>query len=190
MMQMKLIGVFAYADTVSNTLKIQKKKRIPTCHRTQFKSILVDSDYLVAIENADILAKEVYQTEANYIDSVQKGILAISSKEEPFDIFICYKEIDKDGERTTDSVIAKEIYTELTKEGYKVFFARITLEDKIGTAYEPYIFAALTSAKVMLVVGTKPEHFNAVWVKNEWNRCLSLVKQGQEKALVPCYRDM
>ena len=166
------------------------KKRIPTCHRTQFKSILEDTDYLAALDNADVLAKEVYRLEAEYIDRVQKSILEISSKEEPFDIFICYKETDKDGERTTDSVIAQEIYTELTKEGYKVFFARITLEDKIGTEYEPYIFAALNSAKVMLVVGTKPEYFNATWVKNEWSRYLSFIEQGQGKALVPCYRDM
>lgn len=72
-----------------------------------------------------------------------------------------------------------------------MFFARITLEDKLGTAYEPYIFAALNSAKVMVVLGTKPEHFNAVWVKNEWSRYLALVKKsGGKKVLIPAYRDM
>ena len=78
----------------------------------------------------------------------------------------------------------------MTKEGFKVFFSRITLEDKLGTAYEPYIFAALNSAKVMVVLGTKPEHFNAVWVKNEWNRYLALIKAGAEKTLIPAYQDM
>ena len=42
----------------------------------------------------------------------------------------------------------------------------------------------------MLVVGTKPEYFNAVWVKNEWSRYLSLIKQGQKKILIPAYKDM
>ncbi|MBQ9950271.1 MAG: TIR domain-containing protein, partial [Clostridia bacterium] len=74
--------------------------------------------------------------------------------------------------------------------GFKVFFARITLEDKLGSAYEPYIFAALNSAKVMVVLGTKPEFFNAVWVKNEWSRYLALIKQGQKKMLIPAYKDM
>lgn len=165
-------------------------KRIPTCHRTQFKSILEDDDYLSAVKNCDGIARAIYNSEAMYIDNVQKQILEISSKEEPFDIFICYKESDNAGNRTTDSVVAQDIYNELTNQGYKVFFARITLEDKLGSAYEPYIFAALNSSKIMLVVGTKPEYFNAVWVKNEWSRYLSLIEQGQKKTLIPCYRDM
>ncbi len=165
-------------------------KRIPTCHRTQFRSILEDSDYLAAVKNCDGIARAVYNSEAMYIDNVQKQILEISSKEEPFDIFICYKESDDAGRRTIDSAIAQDIYIGLTNQGYKVFFARITLEDKIGSAYEPYIFAALNSSKIMLVVGTKPEYFSAVWVKNEWSRYLSLIEQGQKKTIIPCYRDM
>nr|MCR4840546.1 DUF6273 domain-containing protein [Lachnospiraceae bacterium] len=117
--------------------------------------------------------------------------LAISQKEEPFDVFICYKETDNKGSRTPDSVIANDLYYQLKQEGFKVFFARITLEDKLGSAYEPYIFAALNSAKVMVVLGTKPEHFNAVWVKNEWSRYLALVKKsGGKKILIPAYKDM
>lgn len=71
-----------------------------------------------------------------------------------------------------------------------MFFSRITLEDKLGSAYEPYIFAALQSANVMVVVGTRPDHFNAVWVKNEWSRYLGLIKAGAKKTLIPAYRDM
>ncbi|MDO5477548.1 MAG: TIR domain-containing protein [Clostridia bacterium] len=175
---------------IEYVLDEKTNRRIPTCHRTQFKSILEDTDYKKAIENSDLLSKRVYEEEASYIDSVQKGILSISSKEEPFDIFICYKETGENNQRTIDSVLAQDIYTKLTDEGYKVFFARITLEDKLGKAYEPYIFAALNSAKVMLVVGTKPEHFNAVWVKNEWSRYVELIEHGKDVALIPCYKDM
>jgi len=116
--------------------------------------------------------------------------LAISRKEEPFDIFICYKETDEDGRRTLDSVLAADLYETLQGAGYKVFFARITLDDKFGEAYEPYIFAALQSSKVMISVGTKPEHFEAVWVKNEWSRYLGLIKNGAKKTLIPAYKDM
>jgi len=42
----------------------------------------------------------------------------------------------------------------------------------------------------MVVLGTKPEHFNAVWVKNEWSRYLALIKNGAKKMLIPAYRDM
>ena len=140
---------------------------------------------------SDREAREIYEEEAKYIDGVQKQILEISKKEETFDIFICYKETNESGERTKDSVIAQEIYTELTNKGYKVFFARITLEDKLGSSYEPYIFAALNSAKVMmLAVGTKPEYYQAVWVRNEWSRYLALMEGGSRKTLIPCYQDM
>ena len=40
------------------------------------------------------------------------------------------------------------------------------------------------------MLGTKPEHFNAVWVKNEWSRYLALIKAGAKKTLIPAYRDM
>lgn len=166
-------------------------ERIPTCHRVQSASILTDADYLAALEYApDAHSKELYEQEARRIADIQKGILAISSKEEPYDVFICYKESTDGGSRTKDSTLAQDIFYQLTQDGYKVFFSRITLEDKLGQQYEPYIFAALNSARVMVVVGTKPEYFNAVWVKNEWSRYLALMKQDKSRLLIPCYRDM
>ena len=173
-------------------------KRVPTVNRTQFTSIFDDEDYKSALAHADEAQKAVYRAEAETINEIQKGILAISQKEEPFDVFICYKEKDDSGRRTPDSVLANELYHELTRAGFKVFFARITLEDKLGTAYEPYIFAALNSARVMVVIGTKPEYFNAVWVKNEWSRYLALIRNekngtgnnGSPRVLIPAYRDM
>ncbi|MBR4462792.1 MAG: TIR domain-containing protein [Erysipelotrichaceae bacterium] len=165
-------------------------KRVPTVNRTQYTSIFADHDYKEAISRANPEQKIVYEQEAQAIDKIQKGILEISKKEEPFDIFICYKETDEKGHRTIDSVIANDLYHELVNEGYKVFFSKITLEDKLGEAYEPYIFAALNSAKVMVVLGTKADYFNAVWVKNEWSRYLQLIAKGEKKTLIPAYRDM
>lgn len=165
-------------------------KRIPTVNRAQFTSIFDDDNYKSALQYADGYQRNIYEDEAKAINEIQKGILAISQKEEPFDVFICYKETDNNGRRTPDSVLANDLYHQLTQEGFKVFFARITLEDKLGSAYEPYIFAALNSAKVMVVLGTKPEFFKAVWVRNEWSRYLALIKQGQKKMLIPAYKDM
>ena len=166
-------------------------QRIPTCHRVQVASILTDEDYLAAVENApDEESRRIYQEEAARIAEIQKGILAISANEKPYDVFICYKETDANGQRTHDSQWAQDIYYGLTEQGYKVFFSRITLEDKLGQQYEPYIFAALNSAKVMVVVGSRPEYFNAVWVKNEWSRYLALMAHDRKRLLIPCYRDM
>ncbi len=166
------------------------KKKIPTIHRVSYDSILKDSDYLAALSYADVVAKEEYEEEARQIADIQKNFLSISQKEEPFDIFICYKETLANGKRSPDSVWAQEIYTELTNRGYKVFFARITLENKLGSLFEPYIFAALNSAKIMLVIGGRKEHFEAVWVRNEWSRFIDMMKTHPDRYLIPCYRDM
>lgn len=165
-------------------------KRVPTVNRFQTKSILRDEDYLNAIRCANGYQRDIFETEAAHIDTIQKNISTISKEEKPYDVFICYKETDGTGARTHDSVYAQKIYDALSHEGLRVFFSRITLEDKIGTAYEPYIYAALHSAKVMLVVSLSAENMNAPWVKNEWDRYLSIAKQDSTKALIPCYKDM
>jgi len=166
-------------------------ERIPTCHRVQSESILSDADYLAALESApDSYTKSLYEEEAAKISKIQKDILAISNNEEPFDVFICYKETTDSGSRTVDSTIAQDIYYQLTNDGYRVFFSKITLEDKLGEQYEPYIFSALNSARVMLVIGTRKEHFEAVWVKNEWSRFLAIIKKDRSRLLIPCYKDM
>ena len=165
-------------------------KKIPTCHRSSFESVEDDVNFEQACENADAVARRVYREEARQIEVLRKRILEVSGKEEPYDIFISYKELDGDGERTQDSVIAQDIYKALSNEGYRVFFSRISLEGKLGIEYEPYIFAALNSAKVMIVVGTDYEYFDAVWVKNEWSRFLKLIASGQKKTLIPVYKDM
>ena len=163
-------------------------KKIPTCHRSSFDSVMEDSDFEQVLENADGVARRVYREEAKAIEELRKGIIAVSANEQPYDIFICYKETAEDGDRTLDSVLAQDVYDALTDKGYRVFFSRISLEDKLGVEYEPYIFAALNSAKIMLVFGTDYEYFNAVWVKNEWSRFLKLMAKDKEKHLIPCYK--
>lgn len=166
-------------------------ERIPTCHRIQPELIINDLNYRAAIQYAkDIYTKDVYVREAEKIAYIQKKYLDVAKKETKYDVFVCYKETDdQTGERTLDSTLVQDIYYELEKKGYKVFFARKTLEGKLGTEYEPIIYAALMSARVMIVAGTKPEYFNAPWVRNEWSRYLQFAKEG-DKVIIPVYRDM
>ena len=165
-------------------------KKVPTCHRSSFESVMDDPNFEQACEYNDAIARRVYRDEARQIEELRKRIIEVSGREVPYDIFISYKETDENGNRTLDSVIAQDIYDALCGKGYRVFFSRISLEDKLGTEYEPYIFAALNSAKVMLVVGTDYENFDSVWVKNEWSRFLKLMTQDNSKHLVPVYRNM
>jgi hypothetical protein len=168
-----------------------KGKRIPTCHRTLPISVMEDDDFQQACEYAEITAKNIYREEAKAIDKIQKKILDIAVNEDPYDIFICYKETDDvTGSRTEDSSIAQDIYTHLLKDGYRVFYSRVSLREVAGTEYEPYIYAALSSAKIMLAIGTKHDYYDAVWVKNEWSRFISMMSDDSGKVLIPCFRDM
>lgn len=167
-------------------------KMMPTCHRTIPKSIFEDSDYRLACEKAKPLAREQHESEAQKIDQIQKKIFALANKEEPYDIFISYKELEEGTrQRTEDSVLAQDIYNRFTSEGYKVFFSRISLENRLGEDYEPIIYSALRSSKVMLLVGTSKEHMNAPWVRNEWSRYLDMMdEEPDKKTLIPVYAKM
>ena len=165
-------------------------KKIPTCHRLSYDSVMDDANLDLAIDCADAVARKLYREEARQLEKIRTGILEVSSKENPYDIFICYKETDPSGDRTLDSVLAQDIYSALADKGYRVFFSRITLQSHLGEDYEPYIFAALNSARVMLAIGTDPECYSAVWVKNEWSRYLKICATDKSKHLIPCYKDM
>ena len=165
-------------------------KYVPTCNRTYYSSIFDDENYKNAIKYANEKKAELFETDAKTIDDIQHGIIAISKKEKPFDIFISYKETGLNGGRTKESIAAQDLYEKLTAEGYKVFFSRITLEDKIGTEYEPYIYAALASSKVMITVCSSKENIESVWVRNEWSRFLAFMQKDSTKTILPLYFDM
>ena len=166
-------------------------RRIPTCYATSMERVVDDPDYRKALEYADKETREYYTRQAEYMERVRKEWVEKARKEKPYDIFICYKDSDLANgiERTEDSVAAQELYIHLTNKGYRVFFSRESLRDKVGEKYEPYIFSALSTAKVMLVYGSKPEYITSTWLKNEWTRYEKRIKAGEKKPnslLVAC----
>ncbi|MGN0680071.1 MAG: tetratricopeptide repeat protein [Oscillospiraceae bacterium] len=166
-------------------------KRVPTINKIQYTSVIDNEDYRRAVKlaaNGD--QRRIYILEAQKLEELRERILSVSLNEKPYDIFICYKETDSSGRRTEDSVLAAGLYKVLSAEGWRVFFSRVTLESKAGMEYEPYIFAALNSARLMLVVGTSPENINAVWVRNEWSRYLARMTEKGEGTLVALYKGM
>jgi hypothetical protein len=159
-------------------------KYFPTLHRVKDESILNYYSYLDALKLCDDEQKAILEKEAVEINRIQTEYLEIAKNEAPYDVFICYKETDEDTKQTTEDVAyCSRLYEILTKSGYKVFFARETLQNKLSVDYEPYIFAALKSSKVMAVIGSKSEYFTATWVKNEWSRFLKLMEKDQSKQI-------
>ncbi len=166
-------------------------KRVPTINRIQYTSVIDDKDYRKAVSlSANGDQRRIYILEAQRLDKLRESVLAASLNEKPYDIFICYKETDTSGRRTEDSVLAAKLYRMLSAEGWRVFFSRVTLESKAGTEFEPYIFSALSSARLMFVVGTSPDNINAVWVRNEWSRYLARMTENGGGMLIPLYKGM
>ena len=167
---------------------IHTGKMIPTCHKAAYTSFLEDDDYKKALEYASPGKRHFWQSEGEKIDSILQNVLRAAANEKPYDIFICYKETDEKKKRTKDSVYAREIYDALVKEGFKVFYAPKSID--LGLGYEPAIFSALHSAKLMFVIGTRPEYFEAAWVRNEWFRYLELIQKDEGKVLIPVFQGM
>ena len=167
-------------------------RRIPTCYSASIESILNASDYLKALEYASEKNREFYKQQAEYIEKVRHEWVKKASQEKPYDIFICFKDSDmeKGLTHTADSDELKELYMFLMEKGYRVFFSRESLRSKGGEKYEPYIFNALSTAKVMLVYGSNPDYINATWVKNEWTRYQKRIASGEKhpNSLIVAYK--
>ena len=156
---------------------------IPTCCAPSIERLFFDRDCLSAIDLADNDTKQYFTRQAEYIERVRTVWEEKAKKEKPYDIFICYKDSDLANgiERTADSIEAQDIYLHLISQGYRVFFSRESLRDKTGERYEPYIFNALSSAKVMLVYGKSSDYITSTWLKNEWTRYLKMMKIGRKR---------
>ena len=128
--------------------------------------------------------------ESNIVNNIQQ--------EGQYDIFLCYKESDDNGSRTSDYMLARDMYHKLKQDGFKVFLPRIYINVKSGTKtveekilYHPFPEEILNSAKIMIVLGTRQEYFNSAVVKKEWSKFLSIKKQGgRERVIIPAYKDM
>jgi hypothetical protein len=159
-------------------------KQIPTCYAASIDSIMDSSDYRSALEYADADTRAVFKAHAEYIERVRLEWTEKASREKPYDIFISYKDSDTESGfgRTVDSDELRELYIYLMGKGYRVFFSRERLRGKAGEKYEPYIYGALSTARIMLVYGSKPEYINATWVKNEWSRYLKQIRAGVKRS--------
>lgn len=173
---------------------LNENKKVPTCNNITEDSFLKSKDVQKAISLAPADIRESYQKQAEQIEKIRIEWLEKASKEPAYDVFISFKDSDREHgiERTQDSIDAQDLYNALIAEGYKVFFSRISLRDKISEQYEPYIYNAIKTAKIMIVFGEKPEYFSAVWLKNEWSRFKSRIEKGEKhkNSLVVVYKNM
>ena len=122
------------------------------------------------------------EDEAKAINEIQKGILAISQKKS---LSMCLsatkRPITAAEEHRTASLQMTFIISAhaggASRCSSRASRLRTSSARPTSLTYSP----PSTAPKVMVALGTKPEYFNAVWVKNEWSRYLSLVKNSNGK---------
>ena len=158
-------------------------RTVPVCRRMQDKEPLENEYYLKAIETASPEVRAVYESEAAQLAEIYKRMEKISSSEKQYDIFLCSREDER------DRILAEDIYHALVKEEYRVFDVDITLKGMPSVQHEPYIFAALSTAKVMIVTGTKSESFNSTGVRDKWSRFLELKRADNTRRVFSVYRN-
>ena len=189
-----LWGLALAKASVVYVTDLENGKKVPTLNNITENSFIEDSTVKKAIALAPKEIAESYKKHAEYIEKVRVEWLKTASKEPPYDVFISFKDSDRENgiERTQDSIDAQDIYTGLVQKGYNVFFSRVTLRGKIAEQYEPYIYNAIKTAKVMIVFGEKAEYFNSTWIKNEWTRFKKRIEKGEKykNSLVVVYKGM
>ncbi|MCL2062182.1 MAG: leucine-rich repeat protein [Firmicutes bacterium] len=146
----------------------------PTFHRLSRNSVLSNRNLLEAVDLSYGNEKNKYIADAELIEKLRVQALSIADKNEPFDIFICYKKtlVDNPNALTREAAWAQDYYNEFTAMGLKVFFADKSLAHAAISGYEPVIFNALHTAKFMLILASNEKHLNSAWVYNEWSRFL------------------
>lgn len=124
-----------------------------------------------------------YRRMADEAEEMRREIVKESKKIHDYDVFISYRRhIGKGGKETAEAEWANEIYSLLDKQNLRVFFDKKTL-GKSNAGWEPHIYVALRSAKVMILFGSSLDNINSNWVKNEWKRFAAYRKMGQDKTI-------
>lgn len=124
---------------------------------------------------------ETYELMADCIEEYKRAYLTVCKERPESQIFICFKNTEK------DRTLAYRIYHHFA-EKYKIFFSPESLIGITGD-FEPYIYHALTTARVMIVICSSRDALESQWVHNEWWRFHKLAK-GTNKTIIPvCQKD-
>ena len=178
----------------------ESKPTFFSCSYSDRESILNDSNYKKALDNAKTGADRLYyEDKAKELDELLQEFFMLIKKEKNYDIFISFKHLeevtDSHGTKrkieTKDCRKAREIYEQL-KDKYHVFFSPVSIGQDTGIQgekYEPRILKAIQSSQAMILVGFTEENIKSQWVENEWRRYKYQIDKGKKskKSLIYVY---
>ena len=116
---------------------------------------------------------------------LNRRVSELARTEQPYDIFLCCKNVGESGGRTPESLFLQKVYHVLTKEGHRVFFPYATLSDKSEKEAEVYTLFALQTASVMVVGGSCADSFQDLRVRRVWEQFLQ--GDASKRTLIPVY---
>jgi len=96
------------------------------------------------------------------------------------DIFISFKYSGSDGKPTKDSIVARELYTELTKLKLSTFFSPVSIQESGKSNWDRAIESALESSRILILVGSSREHIDSAQVEEEW-RAFQMIMRGSDR---------
>ena len=161
---------------------INPSSKIRFCDHEYYQKILF-------LLRDDPMQRSVYEARQREIDKAIATVKNDLTKKQDYDVFICVKiGLATENDQIVDAALktvdfeqyAKKIYKELTDRGLKVFCSQISYQQ--GIAYDEQIWSAMLRSKKILVIGTRREYLESVWVQCEWRRWLYLKQIGVRDA--------
>lgn len=157
---------------------------IPVYYHLPFKSVYENSYYRKAIELLhDEPTREAYRKEGTRLESMRQEMIKAIREDSICDAFI------SDHPTGTED-IGKEIGNFLQENGMKVFRSGEYAPGKQPGDYEQHIFAALTRARLMVIVASSASDFEMWHVKSEWKRYLAYMNEDKTLRLLICLKNV
>ena len=161
--------------------------KLPVCHRAYGTSLNDDRDCCTALSLADSEQSAFYRREISAIEMLRKETLERVGTGVRYDAYICCR--TEGAEASGDRLIADEIYSQLSKEGLRVFYSPETIGEMSEKDGEAYISAAVKGAGILLVVSAEAESFAEPRFRREWSRCAAAARKDSGKLVITCIKD-
>lgn len=133
------------------------------------------------------LSQEHRQEADDVIEEKRREIMRSVEQLPAYDVFLSLKIDEDNGAKTPEYDWATQLYYDLREHGYRVFFSPQVLKQS-NADWEPYIYRAIQTCRIMLILTSSIEHANAPWVRNEWRRILSRIANTPEGETKPTFR--
>ena len=169
----------------------EKGERFPSFYAVVADDVEDSPYYTCAMAAAERHAPErvpIFTEMAEKMLRAKQLYSRIRESAKPYDVFICFKKSKPDGSgNTPDTDLAIDLYNHFAKD-YHIFFSERSLRDVAVRDFEPNIYYALYTAKVMLLLCSKREYVDSQWVKNEWSRyCAFAQNPAVGKTVIPIF---